>query len=170
MMSSTTYRDENGQYEFDFSSCSVCQYHSLARKTTVLSDVDFVITAQDEVIFFEYKNAAVDGAVNPDAFQRKLNTEEFYRKTAKKFYSSLFLHWACRENETDLPIVYILLIEHPEVDARVRKMLRSRIYRQLPVELQQEEAIKRKLLQKFEVLNLYEWQSSYPGFKTVAVS
>jgi len=167
-MAGARYRDENGKYEFDFAQCEVWEYHSLAQKTS-LSDVDFVIDSKDEVIFLEYKNASINGVANPSAFLCKLKTEKFYHRIAKKFYGSLFLHWACRENESDLPIVYILLIEHPEIDGKIRKKLREKICKQLPFSLKDEQSIKRSVLNKFEVLNLDEWHQSFPMFKAIAL-
>ncbi len=161
------YKDENEKYEFDFLECEVWQYHQMAQKTTILSDVDFVINAQDKVIFLEYKNAAVDGVVNPNAMLRKIITDKFYVRAAKKFYSTLFLHWACRKNEQDLPITYIMLIEHPEIDAKIRKRLKERITRQLPFQLKEEKTIKRSLIDRFEVLNMAEWHKVYPMFNAV---
>jgi hypothetical protein len=164
-MSENIYKDENNKYKFDFSDCKVFEYHSLSQKTTILSDVDFVINSKNEIIFLEYKNAAVKGVVNPDEILRKLKTEEFYRKVAKKFYSSLFLHWACRENENDLPINYILLVEHPEIDGRLRKILREKIFKQLPINLKDNESIKRNIMNQFNVYNFVEWHKNYPQFK-----
>jgi len=168
-MNGAKYRDENGKYEFDFSQCEVWEYHQLAQKTTLLSDVDFVINSEDEVIFLEYKNASIDGATNPSALLCKVETEKFILKAVKKFYSSLFLHWACRGNENDRPIVYILLIEHPEIDGKIRKKLREKISKQLPIRLKDEPVIKRNVLNKFEVLNMDEWHQAYPLFKAVAL-
>lgn len=168
-MDGAKYRDENGKYEFDFSQCEVWEYHQLAQKTTILSDVDFVINSEDEVIFLEYKNASIDGVANPSSFLCKLKTEEFYVRAAKKFYGSLFLHWACRENEKDRPIVYTLLIEHPEIDGKIRKKLREKISKQLPIRFKDEPRIKRNVLNKFEVLNIDEWHQAYPLFKAVAL-
>jgi len=168
-MTEARYRDENNKYEFDFAHCEVWEYHPLAQKTTSLSDVDFVIDSENEVIFLEYKNASIDGVANPSAFLCKLKTEEFYLRISKKFFSSLFLHWACRGNEKDLPIVYILLIEHPEIDGKIRKKLREKISKQLPFNLKDEQQIKRSVLNKFEVLNIDEWHQAYPMFKAVAL-
>jgi hypothetical protein len=168
-MDGTKYRDENGKYEFEFPQCEVWEYHQLAQKTTILSDVDFVINSPEEVIFLEYKNASINGVANPNAFLCKLRTEEFYIRASKKFYSSLFLHWACRENENDRPIVYTLLIEHPEIDGKIRKKLREKISKQLPIRFKDEQQIKRNVLNRFEVLNIDEWHQAYPLFKAVAL-
>jgi len=169
MMGAMKYRDENGKYEFDFTQCEVWEYHQLAQKTTLLSDVDFVINSRDEVIFLEYKNASIEGAVNPSAFLCKLETEKFILKAVKKFYSSLFLHWACKGNQNERPIVYTLLIEHPEIDGKIRKKLREKISKQLPIRLNDEPQIKRNILNRFEVLNIEEWHKAYPLYKAVAL-
>ncbi len=168
-MSEKIYKDENNKYRFDFSDCTVLEYNHLAQMTTILSDVDFVICSKDEIIFLEYKNAAVDDVANPDEMLRKLKTEEFYKRIARKFYSSLFLHWACKENENDLPINYVLLIEHPEIDSKLRKKLREKIFMQLPVGLKENECVKRSILNQFSVYNLDEWHRNYPRFQVIPI-
>lgn len=82
----------------------------------------------------------------------------------KKFYSTLFLIWACNKNDEEKDIEYILLIEHPEIDGRIRKMLRNKITKQLPFKLAEDTEIKRKILSEFEVLNMAEWHLKYPKF------
>lgn len=79
------------------------------------------------------------------------------------------MHWACRKNEKDRPIVYTLLIEHPEIDGKIRKKLREKISKQLPIGLNDEQQIKRNVLNRFEVLNIEEWHKAYPLFKAVAL-
>jgi hypothetical protein len=168
-MSEHIYLDENNKFRFDFPGCKVFEYNNLAQKTTVLSDVDFIISSTEKVVFLEYKNANFDGAVNPDEMLRKLKTEEFYKKIAKKFYCSLFLHWACRENENDLPVNYVLLVEHPEIDSKLRKKLREKISNQLPIKLMKNECIKRSILNEFNVYDFDEWHKNYPQFSVTPV-
>lgn len=162
-----TYYDENGRCEFDFLDSHVFQYHEIARKTTLLSDVDFVVENSDSVMFLEYKNASVLGASNPDAFGEKMKSEKFYIQMAKKFFDSLFMHWACNGNTKDLPITYSLIIEHPEIDGRIRRKLREKVFNQLPFKMLSDEQVKRRILDKFEVLNIDEWNDLYPSFKAV---
>jgi len=51
-------------------------------------------------------------------------------------------------------IEYILLIEHPEIDGKIRRMLRNKIKNQLPFKLLEDSEIKRKILSEFKVCNL----------------
>lgn len=64
---------------------------------------------------------------------QKVKHEDFYRKIARKYYDSLLVFWACKGNERELPIVYVLLIEHPLIDKKIRKKLKLKIGKQLPL-------------------------------------
>jgi len=163
------YIEENKKYKFKFANFSVYEYHKLAQETTILSDVDFVIDMKDKLLLVEYKNASVKGVINPNSFFEKIKTQEFYAIIAKKYYNTLFLHWACERNKNEVPIEYVLLIEHPAIDGKFRKQLRDKIYNQLPFKLKTNPEIKREVFTKFEVLNLDEWQHSYPIFKTIKI-
>ena len=156
--------DENKQYKFDFSKSKyVLNIHEMTSKTTMLSDVDFITATEKEVIFIEYKNANIANAKNPDAMLNKTNTEAFYKKIARKYYDSLFIFWACDKNEKNMPIIYILLIEHPMMDKKIRKMLKEKIKKQLPFNLK-DERITRTIISDFDVCNLEEWREKFPYF------
>lgn len=169
MSSRKYYIEENKKYKFEFANFNVYEYHELAQQTTILSDVDFVVDMDDKLLLIEYKNAAIEGVVNPDSFINKVKTQEFYEIIAKKYYNTLFLHWACERNKNEMPIEYVLIIEHPAIDGRLRRQLRQKIYNQLPYKLKDKLEIKREVLPKFEVLNLDEWQHNYPIFKTTKI-
>lgn len=171
---SKIFYDENKNYKFNFNDAlEVFEPHSLSQKTTMLADVDFVLKASDKIIFLEYKNATTKNASNPEAFKEKIigkeNRAKFCENISKKFYSTLFMVWACRKNDEEKEIEYILLVEHPEIDGKVRKMLRNKISKQLPFKLMEDENIKRKILSNFEVLNMEEWHTKHPKCKIEAV-
>jgi hypothetical protein len=162
--------EENGKYQFDFSplgNVNVWEMHDLTT-STILSDVDFITETETEVVFIEYKNANIEGAVNPNAMLKKVKHGDFYRKIARKFYDSLLLFWACKGNMKELPIVYILIIEHPILDKKLRRQLKLKIEKQLPFRLQNEK-VKREIIQAFEVYNLEEWAENFPQIKITAV-
>ncbi|MBZ9623255.1 hypothetical protein G9F71_010355 [Clostridium sp. FP2] len=163
------YIDENEKYRFEFADFSVYEYHELAQETTILSDVDFVIDMEDKLLLVEYKNADVEGVVNTNRFLEKIKTQEFYAIIAKKYYNTLFLHWACERNKNEVPIEYVLLIEHPAIDGKFRKQLRGKIYKQLPFKLTTKPEIKKAIFTKFEVLNLEEWRQKFPIFKAIKI-
>lgn len=154
--------DENNQYKFDFTNCKyVIELHDLANKMK-LNDVDFITEYNNKIIFLEYKNANIKDAVNPNAFVDKIKREpeKFYKNIAKKYYDSLMMFWATGGNKNEFPIIYVLLIEAPIMDAKIRKQLRIKIGKQLPLNLK-EDSIVREMLSKFEVLSIDEWKERF---------
>ena len=161
-MESKILTDENNQYKFDFANCKyVIELHDLANKMK-LNDVDFITECNENIIFLEYKNANIKNAVNPNAFVDKIkrDPEKFYKNIAKKYYDSLMMFWATGGNKDEFPIIYVLLIEAPIMDAKIRKQLRIKIGKQLPLNLQ-EDSIVREMLSKFEVLSIDEWKERF---------
>lgn len=163
------FYDENKNYSFDFENViDVFEPHDLSQKTTMLADVDFVLTTETKMIFLEYKNATPKNVDNPARFKEKITKGEsrakFCENISKKFYSTLFLIWACNKNNEEKEIEYILLIEHPEIDGKIRRMLRNKISKQLPYRLIEDEKVKRKILSEFQVINIEEWHEKYPEY------
>lgn len=163
------FYEENHNYKFDFTDAiDIFEPHDLSQKTTMLADADFVLDIESKIILLEYKNAGGRNVTNPEAFRNKIfiaeNRVKFCENIAKKFYSTLFLIWACNKNDEEKDIEYILLIEHPEIDGRIRSMLRNKSAKQLPFRLLEDIKIKRKILSEFEVLNMDEWHLKYPKF------
>ena len=153
--------EENGRFQFDFSSLYyVWEIHDVVTGTT-LSDVDFITETESEVLFIEYKNANIAGAVDPDAMLQKIKHESFYHKIARKFYDSLLLFWAYNGNEKEMPIEYVLIIEHPILDKKLRRQLKLKIEKQLPFKLQSDK-IKREIISAFNVYDLEEWGERFP--------
>lgn len=65
--------DENKKYKFDFSAREyVWEMHDLTTHI-LLSDVDFITETDKEVLFIEYKNANIEGAVNPNVMLKKIS-------------------------------------------------------------------------------------------------
>lgn len=160
--------DENKQYKFDFSNLDyVWEIHEITRDT-MLSDVDFIAETNNKILFIEYKNASIKGAVNPDRIFQKIKTEDFYKKIARKYYDSLLIFWACNGNQKNLPILYILLIEHPMIDKKIRKMLREKINKQLPLNLK-DERFTRTIISDFEVCSLEEWKEKFPQISIIPI-
>ena len=154
--------DENNQFKFDFTNCKyVIELHDLANKMK-LNDVDFITEFNDNIIFLEYKNANIKNPVNPNAFVDKIKREpeKFYKNIAKKYYDSLMMFWATGGNKDEFPIICVLLIEAPIMDAKIRKQLRIKIGKQLPLNLK-ENSIVREMLSKFQVLSIDEWKEKF---------
>jgi hypothetical protein len=160
--------EENKKYKFDFSALEyVWEMHDLT-SNIMLSDMDFITETHKEVLFIEYKNANIEGAVNPNGMLEKIKGEDFYKKIARKYYDSLLLFWACKGNEKELPITYVLLIEHPIIDEKLRKQLKIKIVKQLPFKLTGGQIV-REIISNFEVYNLEEWRIKFPQVKITPV-
>lgn len=160
-------QDENGKVQFDFSNAlGVFEPHELASMySEYISDVDFVIEEEQRIICLEYKNASVKNAANAEVFQRKLVGEEFWKRVAKKFYGTVFLVWACNKNQVEKPIEYILLIEtNPSMDDALKKRFTTKMMRQLPFKYGGRAKIKRKVINRFELVDLKEWNAKYPRY------
>jgi hypothetical protein len=169
-MESKILTDENNKFKFDFTNCKyVIEFHDLANKLK-LNDVDFITEFDNNIIFLEYKNANIKDAVNPNAFVDKIkrDPEKFYKNIAKKYYDSLMLFWATGGNKDEFPIIYILLIEAPIMDAKIRKQLRIKIGKQLPINLK-DDSLVREMLSKFEVFSLEEWKERFKEIKISSV-
>ena len=130
--------DENKQYRFDFSNAEyVIDMHELAN---------------------------IKDAVNPKAMLEKIKHEKFYTGIAKKYYDSLMLFWAMGKNNDNLPINYILLIEHPEIDKKIRRQLKMKIIKRLPINIG-DSRIKREFLSTFDICDLEEWSNNSINIK-----
>lgn len=161
------YIDENNQVKFDFSlAIDVFEPHELAnRHSEYLSDVDYVIEDTEEVVFMEYKNSAIPGVVNPEAFNDKLRKEKFWNKIAQKFYGTLFLTMACDKNPNNKPIDYVFLMEtNPVIDSVIRKKLEHKMISRLPFDYAQSEEVKREMIRKFKILDINQWNNEYSKF------
>lgn len=159
--------DENGKVQFDFSEAlDVFEPHELANMySEYLSDADFVIEDENQLICMEYKNAKVEGAAHPEVFQKKLKEEKFWKKIAKKYYGTLFLVWACGRNLEDKPIKYILLMEtSPGLDEVLKRKLALKLHSQLPFKYNECDEIKRSVLNEFRIMNLEQWDNEYPQY------
>ncbi len=160
--------DENKQFQFDFSNAPYVWQVQELTKSTMLSDVDFITEIKGEIVFLEYKNANIQGAKAPDAMVKKMKHEDFYKKIARKFYDSLLLFWACGGNQEEKPITYVLLIEHPIIDKKIRKQLVLKIGKQLPLSLV-DDRLKRKILSSFAVYNIDEWREQFSQIEIKSV-
>ncbi|MBQ6887640.1 MAG: hypothetical protein IJN54_09030 [Lachnospiraceae bacterium] len=160
-------QDENGKMKFDFSNAlDVFEPHVLASMySEYLSDVDFVVEDKEKLICLEYKNANVRNASNPEAFQKKLAEEPFWKRLARKFYGTMFLVWASEKNPSDKPVQYVFLMEtNPGMDDALKKKIVAKMPSHLPFAYQKEGEIKRRVIDEFLLVNLDEWKEIYPQY------
>lgn len=161
---SIIYTEENGQYSLDCSRAiwSTDKIHSYYQDSShqygyigFLCDVDFVIENEKNILLAEYKNASISGASNPNAFQPEC--ENKLDNVAKKFYDSL--HWLYL-NGKDKPKKYIYILEYPNGNSTSRLMIRNKLKKKLPFDLQEEFAdIGRKVIDEIKVVNISEWNA-----------
>lgn len=161
--------DENKEFQFDFSQTSYVWQMDELTSNLILSDVDFITETDKEILFIEYKNANIKGAVNPDGMFSKIKHQDFYMKIARKYYDSLLLFWTRKGSISEWSIAYVLLIEHPMIDKKLRKQLKLKIGNQLPLKLNDDHILK-KYLSRFEVFNLEEWQENFPEINITPVA
>lgn len=163
-MSSKILLEENKKYKFDFTNTNyVLELHQLANSLMV-NDVDFITEVNGEILFIEYKNADIEDAVNPEAMFEKINTDKFINNISKKYYDSLLLFWGNGYDELESKIKYILIIQHPKIDLRVRKQLRNKLMGKLPM-IRKNKQIMKGFISAFEVYNLNEWSENFNNIK-----
>ena len=158
---SGVYFDENRKYKIDLSSAiwSTSRLHDLYKVIgNELSDVDWIAETEDEVLLIEYKNPSFVG---------KNSKNEFYMKVQKKYYGSAFFMLA-RKNEKSLNFFYI--IEPGIMDSVQRGRATASIKRRLPFLLQEDADILVPLINEFRLVNVAEWNESYPEFPMIPVT
>ena len=170
-MGTYIYVDENNHFQFDFSK-AVWASNELNNKykkiNSLLSDVDFIVETDHEIIFLEYKNSDVPNAANPAAFEEKLCTDEHYMSIAKKYYGSLFYALICEKRKT---FRYVYILECARAGSTERLRIRAKVKAKLPFELQNDPEIKIALIDDFDILSIDEWNRNplYGQFPISAV-
>lgn len=114
----------------------------------------------------EYKNANVSNAINPEAFEIKIKTDDHYKKIAQKFYDTL-LYLIINEKKID-KLIYIYILERSIDDSALRKKIRNKIKKKLPFVIQ--ENYPKKIISLFDVVSINEWKKKYPMFQITKVS
>lgn len=160
---SQIYQDENRQFQFDFSSAlwATDGLHDIycQSRIGILSDVDFIVETEEDILLIEYKNAKIPGAVHPEAFNPSDQKRE--NKIAFKYYDSWMYLSAVQKSK---PVTYVYILEYPNDDAVTRRRVRNRIATLLPFELQRRPEIKTEMIHAFEVLSISEWNERYSAF------
>ncbi len=161
---SIVYIEENGQYSLDCSKAiwSTDRIHTYYQDSShqyghlgFLCDVDFVIENEKNILLVEYKNASIPGAARSGAFRPE--SENKLENVAKKFYDSL--HWLYLKGK-DKPKKYIYILEYPNGNSASRLMIRNKLQKKLPFDLQGNfAAMGRKIIEEVKVVNISEWNA-----------
>lgn len=64
--------------------------------------------------------------------------------------------------------MYVLIIEHPILDKKLRRQLKLKIEKQLPFRLD-DPLIEKQVISSFEVMDLNEWEERFPQVVISAV-
>lgn len=152
------FTDENNSCQIDCSnalwaSCDINNQYHIAH-CDYLCDVDLVIETSDKIYLVEYKNANIKNAANPDGFNP--NSDKKVRNVSDKFYDSL--HYLSLKGKIK-PKEYIYILEYPLGDMVSRGMIRNKIAKLLPFELQNNIGNGNKLIEKVSVLSVNEWNA-----------
>lgn len=126
-----------------------------------LNDVDFIVETNEELIFVECKNANRIDAANPDGFNPK--EDKKLTVIARKYYDSLNF---CTFEQRGLKKrkIYCYIIEAKAGSITLRNELKILISKRLPFELQRQNHFQTKMIDKFYVMSINEWNDKYPQF------
>lgn len=153
-----TLKEENGFYCIECGNAiwATDEIHDKFKVTgSSLSDVDFIIETKERLLLVEYKNASVDGAVHPEAFEPE--SDKKINSVVKKFYDTLHYLNLMGKNK---PKEYIYILEYPHGDATSRRFIRNKLVPKLPFELQKGMSDRVRLIEKVEVMSIAEWNES----------
>lgn len=115
-------------------------------------DVDFVIETENYVILVEYKNADIKGAKKKKEFEPE--SEIVIDSVIQKYFDSLhYLNLLGKQK----PVRYVYILEWPGGDSSMRRRLRNRMKNTLPFELQKQLNTGKKLIDKFDIVSIEEW-------------
>ena len=153
-------QEENGYYEIDCSNAlwATDEHHDLYQKLTasMLTDADWIIeTAKDGVLVVEYKN----GTVFPSREPFNPNDREKIEKVAHKYYDTL--HYLSIQGKKQ-PAKYYYILEYPNSDSVTNKMIREKIAKILPFNLQNSIENGTKIIESFDVVSIDEWNTIFP--------
>ena len=152
--------EENGVYSIDFTQArwATNEIHDIFHRSGVfLSDVDFVAESDDMLLLVEYKNSNIPQASNPEGFCPA--KDKYIDKIARKFYDTYFYLKEIGKGRT---ATYVYILDYPNADSVTNDMVRNKIARKLPFQLQ--EGFIHKCLDRFEVLSIDEWNEKYSQY------
>ena len=144
--------EENGVYQIDCTKAlwATDAVHEIYRANKVgLKDIDFIIEQEDNILLLEYKNAAIGRAVEHGSN---------FDPNAEKYFDTL--HYLNLLGKTKRRH-YVWVLEYPHGSSVTRKMLRNKIMKQLPFQLQTSLSDKVKIIESVDVMSIAEWNEKY---------
>lgn len=156
--------EENGVYQIDctkalWATDAVYEiYHN--NKVSLLKDIDFIVEEDRNIILMEYKNGNNPKAIAHGNYYNPNNADSI-KKIAEKYFDTL--HYLNLMGK-DKPRHYVWVLEYPNGSSVTRKMLRNKIMKLLPFQLQTSLSDKVKLIESFDVLSIAEWNENYTQY------
>lgn len=168
--------EEKGNYGIDCSKAIWASdeihtvYHTCGLPN-ILCDADFAVETEDQIYLIEYKNANIPEArahAKPGTEYDPFQSEKF-NKIVSKYYDSL--HYL-RLKGKEKPICYIFILEYSKGDSVSRRLLRNRLKKRLPFELQEKLGTGIKIIDAVDVVNIAEWNAdvNYGRFPIIPVA
>jgi hypothetical protein len=120
-----------------------------------MPSVDFIISEPNKTYFLEVKSYPHEAFTGYESLAQWL---------ARKFYASFAYEYA-HEN-TEKPIHYCVLIEHPIMTTTDRKNLRNAIRGMIPSQI----AFPRKFVHSVNLYSFSQWNTKFPQYSAVKTS
>ncbi len=164
------FQDENHTCKFDFTKAQWAteKLHEIYSKAKVgLTDVDYLVETENELLLIEYKNAKIAGAEHPERFNVK--SDKRINNLVKKYYDSLHYLSLTRRGKGKRKI-YICILEYPGSDGVSQRYVRNRLVDKLPFLLQKQIPDGEKLIDEVQVLTIDDWNRKYRMFPAQIVN
>jgi hypothetical protein len=122
--------------EFDFSTAnSAFKFDSdELHGTSTAKRVDFVAEYDDCYRFIEVKDPDIPSAFNPEAFIRKLQSENLVDSLAGKFRDTLFFRAQCADHDNSKKIEYVILLSCEAIEPAMMMAKQDILHRKIPIQ------------------------------------
>ena len=155
------FQDENHTCEFDFTKAqwATDELHDIyVQAKAGLTDVDYLVETEKEILLIEYKNADIAEAAHPERFNIK--SDKKINSLVKKYYDSLHYLTLTRKGK-DKRKIYVCILEYPGSDGVSQRYVRNRLADKLPFVLQKQINSGEKLIDEVHVWTIRDWNQQY---------
>lgn len=151
------FQDENHTCEFNFTKAqwAIDGLHNIYGQAKAgLSDVDYLVETEKEILLIEYKNADIEEAAHPERFNIK--SDKKINNLVKKYYDSLPYLTLTKKGKNKRKI-YVCILEYPGSDGASQRYVRNRLADKLPFALQKQINSGEKLIDEVHVWTIQDW-------------
>lgn len=141
--------------EFDFTDAiDAIKFDGASHGLPCMKAVDFVVEFDKDYLFVEVKDPSAPGTIKPDAFIKKLQSDELSNSLVGKFRDTFLYRWA--QKKADKKIHYISLIT---LDSALLLNLQEKVRRKLPISFT---SWPRPLAKSCHIMNIELWNRQFP--------